>query len=291
MTPGPSIAKPSEPFRILPPTASPCALVLDSPHSSRHFPADFGHAVSEVELREAEDTDIDDLYGDAPSQGATLLLAGFARTYADPNRHAGDVDLELLDGDWPFEHVPSGKARIGKALIWRTLEDGRPIYPTRLTVDAVRHRIDHYVLPYQRTLARLIDEAHARHGVCFHINCHSMAAGAGRMGEGGEGAARADIVLGDRDGTTCSPEFTERVRDFFASAGYAVRINDPYKGVELVRAFSDPSAGRHSLQVEINKRLYLDGRTFTRSPGYPVLKRDLGRLVAVLADHAREHSR
>ena len=40
--------------------------------------------------------------------------------------------------------------------------------------------------------------------------------------------------------------------------GYRVKVNDPYKGVELVRAYSDPKAGRHSLQIEINKRLYMD---------------------------------
>ena len=43
--------------------------------------------------------------------------------------------------------------------------------------------------------------------------------------------------------------------------GYDVKVNDPYKGVELVRAFSDPPAGRHSLQVEVNRRLYMDERT------------------------------
>ncbi len=49
-------------------------------------------------------------------------------------------------------------------------------------------------------------------------------------------------MLGDRDGTTCEPEFTQFVADTLEGMGYGVKINDPYKGVELVRAFSDPKA-------------------------------------------------
>ena len=81
------------------------------------------------------------------------------------------------------------------------------------------------------------------------------------MGEGGEGSPRADFVLGDRDGTTCDPAFTEFVRTTLAAGGYNVSVNDPYKGVELVKAYSKPARGRHSLQLEINKRLYMNERT------------------------------
>ena len=51
------------------------------------------------------------------------------------------------------------------------------------------------------------------------------------------------------------------MRATLAGMGYRVKVNDPYKGVELVRAYSDPKAGRHSLQIEINKRLYMDEAT------------------------------
>ncbi len=50
-------------------------------------------------------------------------------------------------------------------------------------------------------------------------------------------------------------------RDFFRGAGYSVAINDPYKGVEIVRKHGRPAAGRHSLQIELNRRLYMDEAT------------------------------
>ena len=103
-------------------------------------------------------------------------------------------------------------------------------------------------------------------------------------------AVRADFVLRDRDGTTCAPAFTALVRDTLTGLGYDVRINDPYKGVELVRAWSDPAAGRHSLQIEVNKRLYMNDDAPTRSARFDSLKGDLNRLLAVLAEHAHQQA-
>jgi N-formylglutamate amidohydrolase len=260
-------------------------LVLDSPHSGFRFPSDFDAIVSELDLRDGEDCYVDQLYLPATEFGVPLLAAEFPRTYLDNNRHAGDIDLELIEGGhWPHEYVPSGKAAIGKALVWRTLDDGRPIYGRRLPVDVVLGRIERVHVPYHGALQQLLDAAHARFGRVFHINCHSMNSVAGKMGEGGEGTERADFVLGDRDQTTCDPAFTEFVRQTLASMGYAVAINDPYKGVELVRAYSDPSRGRHSLQVEINKRLYMDEERCVPHAGYATLQKDLTRLVEALTD-------
>jgi N-formylglutamate deformylase len=67
--------------------------------------------------------------------------------------------------------------------------------------------------------------------------------------------------------------------------GYEVALNDPYKGVELVRAWSDPRARRHSLQLEINKRLYMDEATRTRHAGFAPLQANLTRLVEAARDY------
>ena len=254
-------------------------LVLDSPHSGHDFPPDFDAIVSEAELREAEDCYVDELYAAAHEVGAPLLAASFPRTYLDPNRHAGDVDLELIEGSWPWEYRPSGKARIGKSLVWRTLEDGRPIYARKLAPEIVRSRIQRFHTPYHQKLKERLDAAYARFGKVYHINCHSMRAVAGKQSDEGQGAVRADFVLGDRDGTTCEARFTELARATLAGMGYDVRVNDPYKGVELVRAYSNPEAGRHSLQIEINKRLYMNETTLAKNEGFGRLQANLGELL------------
>jgi len=274
------------PVELHGPALAAAPLVLDSPHSGRDFPADFDAAVTEFDLREGEDCYVDELYRPATELGVPLLAARFPRTYLDPNRHRGDIDLELIEGGrWPHEHVPSGKARIGKALVWRTLDDGRPIYSRRLTVAEVVSRIERCHAPYHQRLRALLDETHRRFGAVYHLNCHSMPAVGGAQGEGGQGQPRADFVLGDRDGSTCDPAFTEFVRATLAAMGYEVAVNDPYKGVELVKAYSEPRRRRHSLQVEVNKRLYMDEATRSRHQGFAALQADLSRLAKAIADY------
>jgi N-formylglutamate amidohydrolase len=267
------------------PTTPEVPLVLDSPHSGHHFPADFRAALADEDLREGEDVDVDMLCLPAAGRGIPLLAAQFPRTYLDPNRHAGDIDLELLEGGhWPHELQPSGKAGIGKALLWRTLDDGRPIYDRRLGVDEVRARILRFHAPYHQALRRLLDAAHARFGIVAHINCHSMNAVSGSMSEGGAGQSRADFVLGDRDGTSCDPALTDAVRATLTGLGYEVKVNDPFKGVELVRAYADPATGRHSLQVEINKRLYLHGNRGARLARFGALQQHLLAMLETVLD-------
>jgi N-formylglutamate amidohydrolase len=272
----------NEPVELRGPASAAIPLVLDSPHSGHHFPGDFGAVVSEAELREGEDCYVDELYAGGPEIGVPLLAALWPRTYLDPNRNAGDVDLDLIEGKWPGDYRPSGKAKIGKALIWRTLEDGRPIYARKLGVDKVQQRIQRYHAPYHAAIRELIQRNVDKFGKSFHINCHSMRAVAGKQSEEGEGSARADFVLGDRDGTSCDPAFTEFVRAALAGMGYRVKVNDPYKGVELVRAYADPAAGRHSLQIEINKRLYMDEATLAKTPGFALLQKNLSTLLGEL---------
>jgi len=285
---------PNAAFTLHGPAEPQVPLVLDSPHSGHEFPPDFGSVLSEFDLREGEDCFVDELYLPATERGVGLIAARAPRTYIDANRHAGDIDLALMEGGaWPGNVVSSGKARIGKALVWRTLDDGRALYERRLSVAEVQGRIERFHRPYQRALQERIDATQARFGASWHIDCHSMNAVAGAQGEGGAGTPRADFVLGDRDGTTCEAPFTEHVRSVLAGFGYDVKINDPFKGVELVRAYSNPVERRHSLQLEINKRLYMNEATRKKSAGFDALQKHLALLVDSLLAYtqSRTHER
>ncbi len=258
-------------------------LVLDSPHSGRRMPPDFASIRSADELREGEDSFIDELYQPATRLGVPLLAAQFPRTYLDANRHADDIDPELLAEPWPGPLFHSGKAAIGKALVWRLLGAERPIYDRKLTVAELQGRIARCHAPYHATLRRLLDAAHARFGVVYHLNCHSMPGTSSRLIEGVDGRPRPDFVLGDRDGSTCRPEFTAFVRDHLAALGYRVTVNDPFKGVELVRAHANPAAGRHSLQLEINKDLYMHTHPIRRNAHFETLQQQLLELLRAVA--------
>jgi len=69
--------------------------------------------------------------------------------------------------------------------------------------------------------------------------------------------------------------------------GYNVTVNDPYKGVELVRAFGRPEEGRHSLQIEIRRPVYMDEDTREPNAGFEPLRAHLDQLLAVIAAYVR----
>lgn len=255
------------------------AAVFDSPHSGFNYPDDFRPALPLEALRKAEDMYIDAFYAAAPDFGAALLLADFPRIYIDANRAVEDMDQNLLDAPWPGPLAPGIKTECGLGLIWRLSSDAEPIYDRKLSIAEAQARIDTCHAPYHAALRRLLDERHARFGRVYHVNCHSMPEFSGPRAPEGPNVRRADFVLGDRDGTTCSPDFTEAVAACLRDLGYSVAINDPYKGVELVRAYSDPAAGRHSLQIEINRRLYMNETTFERSADYAATQAAANRII------------
>lgn len=278
-------------WHVLAPTENDVPLVLDSPHSGTEFPTEFRPIAPFCEVRPPEDSYIDDIHQIAPSLGATLLRALFPRVYIDPNRSVRDLDPEQIDGDWTEPTEPGTKTKLGIGLIWTKTPNDTDLYGRKLTVKEVKHRIETYLLPYQGQLKTELDRVYAKFGGVWHINCHSMPElSTERSPEGKAGVRRPDFVLGTQDGKTASAEFTELARATLAGFGYDVRVNEYYKGVELVRAFSDPAANRHSMQIEINRCLYMDEKTGWRNDSFESLKSDMGGLMKVLASYAREQS-
>jgi N-formylglutamate deformylase len=258
-------------------------LVFDSPHSGTRFPADFQPAVSAEAVLANSDLYVDRLFADAPLHGAVLLSAEFPRVYIDPNRAETDIDPADTPG-WDGPSRPSEKTRFGKGLVWRRVKPGAtPLYDRKLTAADVSARLDRYWRPYHATLAGLLDGAHAATGAVFHVNCHSMMPLSGVMDAEGPDIARPEIVLSDRDGETCGPDFLAAARKSLKAAGLEVSVNQPFKGAEIVRRHGRPAEGRHSLQIEINRKLYLNLQTLEPNRQFTETKKAVDRLIADLA--------
>ena len=262
------------------------ALLLDSPHSGTRYPADFLPACDMATLRRAEDTHVEKLYDFAPALGVHWVEAHFPRSYLDVNRNTTEIDTSLFDAPWPdpVETDPAvlSKVRLGKGLVWRTTDEGLPIYARKLSVAEVQARIEQCWKPYHAAVAQAIDAAHLQHGYSIHINCHSMPAIASGCATDFPGEAHADFVVGDRSGSTASVALSALVCRHLRALGYQVSYNHPYKGVELVRRHGNPVAQRHSLQLEINRKLYMNEETLAITPGFEPLKATLRSLVDVL---------
>ena len=274
---------------------TPLPLVLDSPHSGHDYPADFldNARFTADALRKYEDNYIDDIFSGAPKLGAAFLCALFPRTYIDPNRAIDDIDPELLAAPWPEDKYglinPTIRSKNGHGIIRRLLSEDIELHKRKLSTAEIMHRITEYYAPYHNALADLLDRAHKDFGAVWHINCHSMPSRSAIPNTPlkliGNTRAPVDFCIGDRSGTTSGKDFTHMLRDFLKAKGYRVSINDPYQGVELVQRYSDPLRGRHSVQLEINKALYMNERTDEKTSGYDALKRDMNDLVAHTADY------
>ena len=282
--------RPHAPVEVWQPTGEPLPLVCDSPNSGTAYPEDFGHAVPLALLRRGEDTHVHRLWHTAPAHGATLIAATFPRTYIDVNRADTDLDPAQLDGVWPVPLAPGPKTRQGLGLIWQQIsKDGvaTPLYARPRTVAEVQRRIDGYWRPYHAQLQQAIDASVQRFGAVWHLNLHSMPNDVYQRLGRTDSPPLADFVLGDRDGTTCAPEFIHLIGDELKGLGYSVAYNEPYKGVELIGRIGQPHLGRHSLQIEIRRPVYMDEDTRAPNAGFAPLQQHLDQVLAIVAGYVR----
>lgn len=272
----------TELVRVERPHGTKVPLIFDSPHSGSIYPADFAHAIDRMTLRRSEDAHIEELFRHVTGHGATLIHALFPRCYVDPNRNEDDIDVTMIEDGWPDPVDPTSKTLSrGVGLIWKDMKAFGPIYARRLSASEIRHRIERCWRPYQTVLTTEIDTLHAEFGTVVHVNCHSMASKGDRTTEDGE-VDRPDFVVGDRDGTTCAPRVTECVIETLRAQGYSVAVNDPYKGFELVRRNGRPTEGRHSVQIEVNRRLYMEEATLSKAEAFLDIEESLTGLTKAL---------
>lgn len=255
-------------------------VIFDSPHSGRVYPPDFNYSCDLNDLKKIEDLDVDDLFSAAPKHGASLLLADFPRSYIDVNRARDDIDDSLVTENSPTQELgklnPTSRSDAGIGLISRLIKPGIPIYNRTLSAAEIMNRITTYYDPYHAMLEKLLDEAYYNYGAFWHINCHSMPAASAyprkNVFMSGSAPRPSDIVLGDLDGQTCGRDFLYALRDFWKSQGFRVTINDPFKGVELIRRHAQPTRGKNSIQIEINRALYMNEITGERLDTYSEFK-------------------
>src|SRR5690606_7008039 len=187
---------------------------------------------------------------------------------------------------WNGEVNPTEKSRLGFGLFWHSM-DGHPMYDRKLWVGELENRISSYYEPYHHALWRCLEEAVERFGMVWHLNLHSMPSNSYSLLKHGGDKQLADFVLGDRDGTTCDPTLTGIIEDYLRGRGYTVARNDPFKGVALVARVGRPAEHRHSLQIEVNRKLYMNESTFEKTEGFDRLKQDLDGLTAHLSEFIR----
>ena len=269
------------PFEIVAPARPRVPLVFNSPHSGRCYPEAFLAAsrLDERAIRRSEDTFVDDLFLGAVELGAPLLKANFPRAWLDVNREPYELDPKMFHGNLPpFANVRSVRVAGGLGTIARIVSESEEIYSGPLHVEEGLARIETVYKPYHRALRELVAATHAAFGHALLIDCHSMPSTV----RGGHSRLRPDIVLGDRYGASCAGEITDAAGQILSRLGYSVSRNKPYAGGFITEHYGEPGRAFHAMQIEVNRCLYMDERTFQPTSGFARLKADLAGFIAEL---------
>jgi N-formylglutamate deformylase len=270
------------PFEVLEPAEWRGPALLNSPHSGNVYPRAF-LATSRLDiatLRRSEDSFVDELALGVVRRGYPLMRAHFPRCYVDVNREPYELDPRMFEGRLPsFANTRSMRVAGGLGTVARVVGDAQEIYGQRIPVDDAIRRIEGLYKPYHRALRRLFTRIHRDFGAAVLIDCHSMPSTAGSKDE----RPRADVVLGDRYGTSCVPVVAEAIEAALRGMGYTVSRNKPYAGGFITEHYGNPAAGLHALQLELNRALYMDERRYERVASFERVAADLETLADQIA--------
>ena len=268
------------------PLAEPVPVVVDVSRSGREYPPEFRSQLPFSEVHDNVSMYVEELCAAAPVYGATLLYACFPNTFIDTNRSAADVDEGLIEGKWPGPITLSDFTQRGLGLIKRYSRYGTEMQERKLTVAELQERLAKYHEPYHRELARILAQMRAAAGRAVQLSFHCMSA-VGAPTHADPGQQRADFCIGDVNGTTCTPALFDLVAKTLESLGHTVSRNFPYYGGELTRRHADPAAGVESVFIEINKRHFIDTKSFKKTAGFESMKASVDALLKRVVEHSR----
>jgi N-formylglutamate amidohydrolase len=244
-------------FTLTQPRATEAPVIVEVPHAGLEVDAEALATLVAPALAIGRDADlyVDELYADAPDLGATLLTARMSRYVCDLNRSEQDVDRDTVLGA-TGRSSPHG-------LIWRSTTDNRAAIARPLPKSELERRLQAYYRPYHDKLDELVRERLDRYGFVILISGHSMPS-RGRDGHDDPGRERADVVPGTRQRSTAAAAVIDATEDVARRFHFGLAHDDPYRGGHTTVRYGRPAAGIHAIQIELNRRLYMDEQTLAK---------------------------
>ncbi|MEO7814153.1 MAG: N-formylglutamate amidohydrolase [Sphingomicrobium sp.] len=252
-------------------------IMLSVPHSGRDYPdwliasACGGRSA----LESLADPLVDRLISHALALGVGAVIARTPRAAIDCNRAPDEVDPDVVAGAAP---AVSPRASAGLGIVpGRTARHGH-LWHAPISQAELAARIAAAHVPYHGAIERGLDRLAIANGSAILLDCHSMPS---RRGQ-------AEIVIGDRHGSSAAPSITAAAARIARSHGWKVALNTPYAGGHIVDRHGQPGADIHALQIEIDRRCYLAADGQTPGPGFDRAARLIERLVTGLAATIRD---
>ena len=253
----------------------PHPLVISVPHAGVGTAGFEGSLAPTLDVRCDADLFVDELY--APARPAVFVRSLLSRFVCDLNRHPDDVSARAVPSH------PAPRNADGRGFLWEVTTTGAPALGRALSYDEWESRRAVHAA-YHDALAQALGRARQRFGYAILLDGHSMPS-VGRTGHSDLGRARADIVPGDRRGTSCAPALSRLVGAHFSDAGLRVAFNEPYQGGFITTHHGQPAAGVHAIQIEMRRDLYMNEARYVR------IEDGMARLSATLTALVRKLER
>ena len=273
-------------YRLHAPRERRSSVVVAAAHSGRNYPAEF---LSRIDLdaravRSSEDAFVDLLVADAPAIGAPLLVATTPRAYVDLNRAPDELDPALIEGVARAAHNP--RVASGLGVLPRVVAGGRRITRSRISRREAEARLADCWHPYHERLTALMDEAYHAFDEAILLDMHSMPHEA-IVAASRSGSQPADVVLGDRFGASADGEIVDRLEAAFADAGLNVARNAPFAGAYTAQHHGRPAGGRHAVQIEIDRALYMNEALIRPNGNFQAMRRVMAGVLTEIVEIGR----
>ena len=230
-------------------------ILITVPHAGNIYPDLFikNLKINLCEVRRIEDYQSNKILDQIDEQMADIIIAQCSRAVVDLNRSRNAIDHSMFTQ--VFEHEPvSEKQMIKYGLgVFPNKIFGKTILKTPLPVSYATHMLENYYDPFHKSLHKQIMYLYNIFGFCYHIDLHTMPSKALLNFK-----KEPDIVLGDNFGKSCSIELINYFQNVFQENGFTVEVNNPYAGGFITRNYGNPSKGVHTIQIEINRKIYMD---------------------------------
>ena len=242
-------------------------VVFSSPHSGRDYPKDFvkRSVLSKTHLRSSEDAFVEELFAGIIAFGSPLLAALAPRAYVDVNRDINELDPSIIDGAKAAYNNP--RIASGLGVIPRVVSDRRHIQTGKISMDEAQDRLEKFYTPYHKILEELLTQAKLKFGISILLDCHSMPSDALQNAMAPDGA-RPDIILGNRFGASTAQDVFDVVETAFIDQGFIVGRNTPFAGGYITQKYGVPSQNQHTIQIEINRGLYMNEKRVRKTRNF-----------------------
>ena len=115
------------------------------------------------------------------------------------------------------------------------------------------------------------------------FDCHSMPSRLNIEKDGSRKINESDIILGDLNGSSCSQNLIENVESIFKFHDFFVTKNHMFSGGYITKKYGNPNNGIHVIQIEINKKLYMDEDKIKKNKNFFNLRRKLTSVIRELS--------